>query len=30
MLVMMPGTVGIYDERMKGIEEDVLLLMERY
>jgi hypothetical protein len=29
MLVMMRGTVGIYDERMKVIEEDVRLLMER-
>jgi N-methylhydantoinase B/oxoprolinase/acetone carboxylase alpha subunit len=29
MLVMMRGTVGIYDERMKAIEEDVRLLMER-
>ena len=29
MLVMMRGTVGIYDERMKTIEEDVRLLMER-
>jgi hypothetical protein len=28
MLVMMRGTVGIYDERMKVIEEDVRLLME--
>ena len=29
MLVMMRGTVGIYDERMKVIEEDVRLLMEQ-
>jgi hypothetical protein len=29
MLVMMRGTVGIYDERLKVIEEDVRLLMER-
>jgi hypothetical protein len=29
MLVMMRGTVGIHDERMKVIEEDVRLLMER-
>ena len=29
MLVMMRGTVGIYDERMKVIEEDVRLIMER-
>jgi hypothetical protein len=29
MLVMMRGTVGIYDERMKTIEEDVRLLMEQ-
>jgi predicted nucleic acid-binding Zn-ribbon protein len=29
MLVMMRGTVGIYDERMKVIEEDVRQLMER-
>jgi N-methylhydantoinase B/oxoprolinase/acetone carboxylase alpha subunit len=28
MLVMMRGTVGIYDERLKVIEEDVRLLME--
>jgi glycine cleavage system protein P-like pyridoxal-binding family len=28
MLVMFRGTVGIYDERMKVIEEDVRLLME--
>lgn len=29
MLVMMRGTVGIYDERLKMIEEDVRLIMER-
>jgi hypothetical protein len=29
MLVMFRGTVGIYDERMKVIEEDVRLLMEQ-
>ena len=29
MLVMMRGTVGIYDERLKVIEEDVRLLMEQ-
>lgn len=29
MLVMMRCTVGIYDERMKVIEEDVRLIMER-
>ena len=29
MLVMMRGTVGIYDERLKMIEEDVRLLMEQ-
>lgn len=29
MLVMMRGTVGIYDERLKVIEEDVRLIMER-
>jgi hypothetical protein len=28
MLVMMRGTVGIYDERMKVIEEDVRRLIE--
>ena len=28
MLVMFRGTVGVYDERMKVIEEDVRLLME--
>jgi hypothetical protein len=28
MLVMMRGTVGIYDERLKVTEEDVRLLME--
>lgn len=29
MLVMMRGTVGIYDERLKVIEEDVRLMMEQ-
>jgi hypothetical protein len=29
MLVIIRGTVGIYDERMKVIEEDVRLPMER-
>jgi hypothetical protein len=29
MLVMMRSTVGTYDERIKLIEEDVRLLMER-
>ena len=29
MLVMMRATVGVYDERMLVIEEDVRLLMER-
>ena len=29
MLVMMRGTVGIYDERLIVIEVDVRLLMER-
>jgi hypothetical protein len=29
MLVMMRATVGVYDERMQVIEEDVRLLMER-
>ena len=28
MLIMMRGTVGIFDERLKVIEEDVRLLME--
>jgi hypothetical protein len=28
MLVMMHGTVGVYVERMKVIEEDMRLLME--
>lgn len=28
MLVMFRGTVGVYDERMKDIEEDVRPLME--
>lgn len=28
MLVMMRGTVGVYEERLKTIEEDVRLLME--
>ena len=29
MLVMMRGTVGVFDERLKDIEEDVRQVMER-